>query len=184
MSWTRFASTVSAAVLAGWATCATAADDEYGRSGPFLGGSALYVFENFGDSAKASPDGSWGYDLKAGYRFNEYFALDLNWEQYLGFDDSTGDTDIWMVSLGGKFYPFHGIVQPFLGIAMGFASAEDNRAPSEDDTGLGFRFDGGLDIYISRNWALTTSVGYFLPTNGISNYDAIPLRFGVMYRFY
>ncbi|MFN2375022.1 MAG: outer membrane beta-barrel protein [Candidatus Binatia bacterium] len=183
MSWTRFASTVSAAVLVGWATCASAEEGEYGRSGPYLAGAAIYAFENFGDG-KQSPDGSWGYNLRGGYRFNGYFALEIDWEQYVGFNHSTGDSDIWLIGLGGIFYPFQGIVQPFLGVGLGWSSVEDSRAPAEDDDGIAMLFDAGLDVYITRNWALTTSVGYYLPTSGVSNYDAIPLRFGVMYRFY
>lgn len=186
MSWTRFAATVSAAVLAGWATCATAADDEYGRSGPYLGVGGIYAFENFSGIATATtPDGSWGYDLKGGYRFNEYFALELKWEQFVEFDDPAGGTDIWMIGFGGKFYPFHGIVQPFAGAALGWSSVDDSRAASRTESdGIGFRFDLGLDIYITRNWAFQTAVGYFLPTGGRTDYDAIPLTFGVLYRFY
>lgn len=186
MSWTRFAATVSAALLAGWATCASATDDQYGRSGPYLGAGGLYAFENFsGAEGSPSPDGAWGYELKGGYRFNEYFALEAAWEQYIGFDDSTGDTDIWMAGVNAKFFPLYGMIQPFVLAGAGWAGVDDNRAATTRDTnGLGFRFGGGLDLYLTRNWALTAEVGYILQISGRSDYGVIPLSFGVLYRFY
>jgi len=186
MSWTRLAATVSAAVLVGWATCAMALDDEYGRSGPYLGAGGLYAFEDFSGSPSATtPDGSWGYDLKGGYRFNEYFALEVGWQHMVSFDDPAGDTELWMVAANGKVYPFYGIIQPYALFGLGFCGVDDSRAASSrDTTGFGMRFGGGLDVYITRNWAVSVEAGYFLPTGGRSNYGAVPITFGILYRFY
>jgi opacity protein-like surface antigen len=182
MSWTRFTVTLSAALLAGWTSCAHATDDEFGRSGPYLRGGGVYAFENFSGAA-ASPSGSWGYELAGGYRFNEYFALEVEWEQLLGFDDAAGDADFWMLGASGKFFPFHGIIQPFLLAGAGWASIDDNAAP-RDSTGIGFRFGAGFDIYISRNWAFNVEAGYLLPIGSLGDYHSIPLSLGVTYRFY
>lgn len=183
MSWTRLAATVSAALLAGWATCASAADDEYGRSGPYLGASGVYAFEDFSGNAAPSPTGSWGYSLNGGYRFNEYFALELDWDHLLGFDDSTGDADMWLIGLNAKVFPFHGIIQPFVLAGAGFAGVNDNSAP-EDSENAGFRFGGGLEVYLARNWAITAQVDYILLIGSLSDYAAIPVSLGVEYRFY
>src|SRR4051794_9226674 len=115
MLWTRFAATLSAAALVGFATCAIAADEEYGRSGPFLALGASYAFQEFhGKASKISdPDDSWGYAIKGGYRFNEWFALELDWEHLVKFKDSAGDSELWDLGVNGKFYPFHGIIQPY-----------------------------------------------------------------------
>ena len=104
------AATISGVVLCGWATTASAVDREYGRSGPYVAGSALYAFEDFsGTAGITTPDDSWGYDLTGGYRFNEWFALQINWLHMVGFEDSTGDTEMWLVSADAKFFPFHSI---------------------------------------------------------------------------
>jgi len=181
MSWTRFAAAVSAAVLAGWAASASAADEEFGRSGPYLGVGAVYAFEEFSGSAK-SADGSWGYRLAGGYRFNEYFALEINGEQYVSFDVSGGDVDIALATLSAKFFPLHGIVQPYLATGAGWSWVDDDRGGSPND--FAARFAGGIDFYVARNWALFAEVAYFLPTSSSSHYDAVPLSFGVIYRFF
>lgn len=183
MSWTRFAAHVSAVLLAGWASCAQAADQDYGRSGPYVGGSGVYAFENFSGDAAPSPTGSWGYSLNAGYRFNEYFALEADWDHLLGFDDSTGDASMWLIGINAKVFPFHGIIQPFLLAGAGFAGVDDKSA-DQNSTGAGLRFGGGLEIYLARNWAITTEVDYMLMTGSLSDYGAIPVSLGVEYRFY
>lgn len=183
MSWTRIAATVSAALLAGWTSCAQAADHDYGRSGPYVGASGVYAFENFSGNAAPSPTGSWGYSLNAGYRFNEYFAMEVDWDHLLGFDDSTGDASMWLIGVNGKLFPFHGIIQPFLLAGAGFAGVNDNSAP-KDSTAAGFRFGGGLEIYVARNWAITAEVDYILLTGGLNDYGAVPVSLGFEYRFY
>ena len=181
MSWTRFAATVSAAALAGWAVSASAADQEYGRSGPYLGAGALYAFETFSGSAKPADD-SWGYHLTGGYRFNEYFALEATGQQYVSFDVSGGDTNVGLACVSGKLFPLHGVIQPYLAAGAGWAWIDDARGKSTD--GIAVRFAGGVDFYVTRNWGVFTEVGYFLPTGSGSDYGVVPLSFGVLYRFF
>ncbi|MBI5504358.1 MAG: outer membrane beta-barrel protein, partial [Deltaproteobacteria bacterium] len=86
MSLQRVAAVISAVVLAGWAVTASAGG-EYGRSGPYVGAGGVYAIENIDAPAGiSSVDDSWGYNIKGGYRFNQIFALEAKWEQWLGFD--------------------------------------------------------------------------------------------------
>jgi len=185
MSRTRFAATVLTAVLAGWASSASAADTEFGRSGPYLGGGGIYAFESF-NVDDYSPDGSWGYELKGGYRFNEWFALEVDWEHLLSFDDSdysNGETKQYLASVNGKVYPFHGIIQPYALVGVGYSNVNDTHLINKDaDTGVGFLFAGGVDIYVHRNFGFYAQAGYILPTE--TDYGAIPINFGLFYRFY
>ncbi|HXC53215.1 MAG TPA: porin family protein [Candidatus Limnocylindrales bacterium] len=190
MSWTRIAALLSAVALVASATTARAADQEYGRSGPFVGAGGAYAFENF-DVSGVKFDDSWGYYVKGGYRFNEWFALELDWEHYLAFDDNagSGDTNIWMIGLNGKFYPFHGIVQPYALFGADYAKVDPSNAARDNggdkgDSNVAFRFAGGLEVYATRNWAFSADVGYFLPTGKSSDYGIVPITFGVLYRFY
>lgn len=185
MSWKRFAVTISAGILVGTVTVAQAADQEYGRSGPYLGADGIYAIQEFSDGGKRSPDNSGGYGLKAGYRFNEYFALEGSWQQFLNFSDTTGDTDIFIGAVNGKFYPLSGMIQPYLMAGVGYEKVNDDRAPSENTGGVGFNFGGGLDVYVTRNWALSVGVGYVLgASSGLGDYGVVPLSFGILYRFY
>jgi opacity protein-like surface antigen len=187
MSWKRFAATFSTAVVLGAAGPAFAADQEFGRSGPSVGVGAIYAFEIFDDdSTVQGADNGFGYDLKGGYRFNEYFALELRFEHL----PDMNDVEIWQLDVSGKFYPFHGMVQPYLLTGVGLHNVEDDRAGvgtgglGVDGMGVGLRFGIGVDFYITRNWAIYVEGDYLLPTGGRSDYDAIPVGLGVLYRFY
>lgn len=176
------AAAVAVAIAAGGAQ---AADDQYGRSGPFLGIGVDYSFEDFsGGASSPAPDDSWGYDIDAGYRFNEYFALQIGWQDFVSFDDGGDDVRFWMVGLDAKFYPFHGMVQPYLLAGAGYSDADDSRGGNDDGYGFAGRFGAGFDFYLTRNWALNTEVGYVLPSGDAGDYASIPLSFGVLYRFY
>jgi len=168
---------------------APAADQDYGRSGPFLAGGGVYAFENFDVSGLGSVDDSWGYFVKGGYHFNEWFALELDFEQYLGFDDGNGKTKTWLIGVNGKFYPFHGIVQPYGLVGADYAKVNPSDGAEEHggdkgDSNIAFRFAGGLEVYVTRNWAFSADVGYFLPTGKSSDYGVVPITFGALYRFY
>jgi len=184
MSWTRLAATVSAAILVGWAATASAADEEHGRSGPYVGIGATYAFEQFSGSAK-DVDDSWGYHAAGGFRFNEYFALELTGEGYVDFkinDQDADQADVFAAMVSGKVYPFHGIVQPYAAVGAGWAWVDDDRGLSTNDFAV--RFAGGIDFYVARNWGLFVEAGYFLPVGGAEDYAAVPISFGVLYRFF
>jgi hypothetical protein len=191
MSWKRFATTVSAAAIVtslAWTGTASAVDDEFGRSGPYLVAGASYAFENFdGIAGQSSPDDAWGYHLAGGFRFNEWFALEISGEHYPGFDDSTGDVEIWVAALNGKFYPLHGFIQPYLAVGAGWSGVEDTRAGPSETNSMGFaaRFAGGLEVYFHRNFGAFLEASYFLPTGSKrEDFDMVPLSFGVFYRFF
>lgn len=172
------------AVVAAASSRSMAQDDlELGRSGPYVGIGGTYALQEFSGN-KPSPDAAWGYNLKGGYRFNRWFALELDWTHLPAFHASTGDTECWAADVSGKFLPFDGIVQPFAAGGMGWHSASDDRFPKDSETGLGFRFAGGVDVYVARNFAITAEAAYLLGNGGGSSYSSLPLTLGVMYRFY
>lgn len=187
MSLQRVAAVISAVVLAGWAVTASAGG-EYGRSGPYVGAGGVYAIENIDAPAGiSSVDDSWGYNIKGGYRFNQIFALEAKWEQWLGFDYSPAfDFDGWLVSASGKAFFSDGPIQPFVLAGLGMMGGQDSSPnPGKRDVHeLGVRFGAGMDFYASRNWAVSAEAGYVLGTGDLSGYDLIPISLGVMYRFY
>ena len=201
MSLQRFAAGLSAVILAGWAVTASAAG-EYGRSGPYLAAGGVYAFENIDKPGAPlfvdDVDNSWGYNVRGGYRFNKYFALEAEWEQWIGFDytpalavslpDNAG-FEGWLLSANAKFFLSDGPFQPYLLAGAGWMGGQDKArldgsGNSLDDTDMGVRFGAGLDFYFSRNWGMNAEVGYAMGVDTLNDYQLIPISFGVFYRFY
>jgi hypothetical protein len=188
MSWKRFATTISVVVVLGWSGTASALDDEYGRSGPYIGAGVGYAFQQFdGAAGSPSPDDAWGYHLAGGFRFNEYFALEVSWEHFPEFQNSSGDVEVWMAAVNGKFYPLYGRVQPYLAAGAGWSGVDDARASTpvpRETMAFAARFAGGLEVYITRNLGGFVEASYFLPTGDLSDFDMVPLSFGMFWRFF
>lgn len=201
MSLQRIAAGLSAAVLAGWAVTASA-DGEYGRSGPYVGAGAVYAFENIEEPGAPffvdDVDNSWGYNLKGGYRFNKYFALEAQWEHWVGFEyspalavDLPDDAEFagWLLSANAKAFFSDGPFQPYVLVGLGWMGGEDDAridssGDSLDDTDFGVRFGAGMDFYLSRNWGINAEAGYAMGVDTLNDYQLIPISVGVFYRFY
>lgn len=190
MSLQRVAAGILAAVVAGSAMTASAAG-EYGRSGPYVGAGAVYAIESIDPPSPVikNVDNSWGYNVKGGYRFNQFFALEAGWEQWLEFDYSPGgnglgDFDGWMFSASGKGFFSDGPIQPYLLAGLGWMGGNDSSPVGTDVHELALRFGGGIDLYASRNWAVSAEAAYVMGTGDLKDYDVIPVGLGVLYRFY
>ena len=100
-------------------------------------------------------------------------------------DDWATGRPRWIAAINGKFFPLHGMFQPYLLVGGGYGSVKDERASSPRDTaGASFQFAGGIDVYVHRNIALFAQAGYLLHTGNRSDYGSIPITFGVTYRFF
>ncbi|HYC01056.1 MAG TPA: porin family protein [Candidatus Limnocylindrales bacterium] len=179
----RFAAGLTALCIAGWAAAASAQTDE-GRSGPYIGAGATFAIENFDNKAGGGFDNSWGYDIKAGYRFNPFFALEAEWQHFTGFDGA-GDPDLWMIGANAKGFILPGPVQPYVLAGLGYAgSDEPNGANSNSETAFGARFGAGIDFYASRNFVIYAEAGYVLPFGELDHFGAIPITLGLQWRFF
>jgi hypothetical protein len=152
----------------------------------FIGAGALFSIENFHCDA----DNAWGYNVRGGYRFNKWVALEAEWEHPVdNFDDADkvdgfgrldGDIEVWAATANGKFYPISGMFQPYALIGGGYGQAD---LPHDDNGGFVARFGLGLDILFTENFGMDTEVGYLLGTGSISDYDTIPISVGFFYNF-
>lgn len=152
----------------------------------YLGAGALVSFENFDCDA----DEAWGYEVRAGRRINDMFAVEAEWEHPVSdFDDSTkadgfgrlrGDVEVFNVTANGKLYPITGTFQPYALVGAGYGQAD---LPHDDNGGFVARFGIGLDILATDNFGIATEVGYVLGTGSLSDYDQIPISLGVFYNF-
>ncbi|HYC57473.1 MAG TPA: porin family protein [Candidatus Binatia bacterium] len=181
----RFAAGLTALFVAGWASTASA-QEEQGRSGPYIGAGGTYAIESIDSNALGDYDNSWGYDIKAGYRFNPYFALEAEWQHFVGFD-GPGEPDLWMIGVNGKGFILPGPVQPYVLVGIGYTGSDTPQPTPPDNKSTeawGARFGGGVDFYLSRNFVIYAEAGYVLPFGELDHLGAIPITLGIQWRFF
>jgi hypothetical protein len=152
----------------------------------YIGAGALFAIENF----HCDTDDAWGYNIRGGYRFNNWVAIEGMFEHPVSnFDDANvvdgfgrlnGDVEVWNVTANGKIYPVRGMFQPYALVGGGYGQAD---LPHDDNGGFVARFGIGLDILFTDNFGMDTEVGYVLGTGSLSNYDYIPISVGFFYNF-
>jgi len=152
----------------------------------YVGVGGLFSIENFHCDA----DNAWGYNVRAGRRINDMFAVEAEWEHPVsdyddadkadGFNNLNGDIEAWDVTLNARLYPVKGRVQPFAQVGGGYGQAN---LPHDDNGGLVARFGVGLDFLFTDNFGMETGVDYLLGTGSMSDYDQIPISVGIFYNF-
>jgi opacity protein-like surface antigen len=152
----------------------------------YLGAGALFSIENFDCDA----DNAWGYEVRAGRRINDVFAVEVEWEHPVEkFDDASRvdgygrphrDVEAWNVTANAKAYPIAGRFQPYALIGAGYGEAN---LPHDDNDGFVARFGIGIDVEVVENFGVMTEAGYVLGTDDLSDYDQIPISLGVFYNF-
>ena len=101
------------------------ADQDYGRTGLYVGAGALAAIETF-DGNGFSNGG--GLDLRVGYRFAPHISLEGLFEYIDGLDATSGGvrlkTSGWMLGVGPKAFVSDGSVQPYLSVGVGLLNLE------------------------------------------------------------
>jgi opacity protein-like surface antigen len=152
----------------------------------YIGAGAMFGIDNF----HCDVDDAWGYNVRAGRRINDLFAVELEGEHAASnFDDADkvdgfgrldGDVSVWNITANGKLYPVRGTFQPYALVGAGYGQAD---LPHDDNHGFVARFGIGLDILFTDNFGMDTEVGYVLGTGAVSDYDYIPISVGLFYNF-
>ncbi len=171
------------------------AEDDYGRSGLYLGAGLGLGFEQFEGTGGLDIDTGIGFAGWAGYRNNPHAALELQLEYMDRFNASVGgvDIDANVLAFTGnlKAYLMTGKVQPFAVVGIGVLRAElEAFDASVSDTDFAARFGGGIDFYGSQlgkngrtNLSLGVTASYVLTTGAIDGFDYVSLVLGFQYRF-
>ena len=191
------------ALFAGLATPACATEGDYfNQPGPYVGLAAaggLSEFQGrshgFGNSA--------GFNLRGGYRFNDYLAAEGLYEYMDEFDGRSllsgvpakSDFLTHNFSLMGKvILPTLGItrLQPYLGAGVGFLNANGSTKfallgrqgrGDASDTEFAGRVDGGVDYFLTPAISTFFDLGYVMPTSHLSEVTYLSLSLGAKYRF-
>lgn len=130
----------------------------------------MSLFESTGDDFSEDSvelDNSWGVDVKAGKRINNWFSLEAEYQYVNGFDfniDGEKALTLKANTLTGNV-KFHYPIQRFIPYAV--AGIGGTWFQVEDETSIGLDFDGdtvfagrlgaGFDVFINKNWAVNAN---------------------------
>jgi opacity protein-like surface antigen len=160
---------------------AVAAIEEEPEGHWYVGAAALVGFENFHCEA----DEAWGYNIRAGRRFNRWAAAEVQFDHPVdkyddadkvdGFGRLHGDVNAWDLTANGRFYPIEGHFEPYAVVGAGYGEAD---LPHDQNHGFVARFGAGIDFPINSRFGLTTGADYILGTGAMSDYDQILVSLG------
>ena len=162
-------------------------EDDFGRPGLYVGAMGTYAFENFYVSDRgyfSDPDGydnSFGFNVRAGYRAQDHFAAEFQYEYVNGFDRAETSIRTHVFTANAKVPLTTGRFQPFLGYGLGLMSASQGGA---SELNFAMRASGGIDIYINNNWMVQLESSYVFPIGDVRGLDYVTAGFlGIAYRF-
>jgi OmpA-OmpF porin, OOP family len=169
MSWTKVVVPALAVALGLiFSTAAFAVVDREGTLtlSPMIGG---YVFEG-----NQHLDNGPAYGFAAGYNFGKNWGGELSFHVIDSHSDTEGDTDGYLLQLGGLYHFMPGKkLQPYVGAGSGFIVLDKQTA--ETTTRFLAYLGGGVEYFLTDNLALRGDVRYievFGTTNSNFMYTA------------
>jgi hypothetical protein len=151
---------------------------------------------------------SFGFDGRAGYRCHQRVSAEVQVEWFDSTDgnatiiyreptDPRGplgfakiDVEPLAVTVNAKGYLMTGRYQPFLGLGAGLLTVKskvtditNGSSTTDHTTDFALRFAGGIDLYATRNVAVTLDLDYLLPFGDLEDRDYMSLGVGIQYRF-
>ncbi len=190
MKWARRVG-IGTVLLLSLVFCGSAsAQQEFSEFGttpsPYISLAGVYGLCNFSDSAGSNQEScgdelenSFGMNIRVGYRFNRWVAVEGQVEWMAGFDAkdvsnwgepglTSASADTLAFTVNARFYPLIGRIQPYALIGLGGVNSwlNSNLGSSATFTSFAGRFGVGLDIYITPNIALTSEFAYTAATEG------------------
>ena len=168
----------------GWA----GENNNFSRSGVYLGAGGLYAIEDFDNTGSLDFDNGPGFNFRLGYRIIPHIAIEAMGERVDAFDlDGVSGAEIntWTGTINGKFFALTDRFQPYGLLGAGFmrAKAEVSGFSDETETDFAMRFGGGLDTYATGNWVINLEFSYVLPTGDVDDVNYFSLGGGIQYRF-
>ena len=170
---------------------------EYGM-GPYVGFGYALGFDSFSPGIQIQDErASDGYNVRAGYRFLKWLAVEALWEHYTEWDfDPFGHFNAWTATVNAKAIYGLNPVQPFFvagaGLMRGHRSFRDEmgisldplaNAPSDTDLDWLVRFGIGVDFYLAEWVSFNLESAYNIPFGELEDYDFIGLTGGLIFHF-
>lgn len=183
--YTRSSSTTYSETQSDW--------DAFNRPGPYVGVGGSYMVSGFQDGAARGDFGdTLGFNVRGGYRLNEYWAFEGLYEygDDFGAHQVVPGADVQTNTFMGstKLMLPLGRFQPYLAAGAGFVNGNADKALRRtnwdvDGTNFAGRFGGGVDLYATENVAVFLDASYTMPINEVSDLYHFSFGWGAKYVF-
>lgn len=187
--------------------------NDFTHPGGYIVVGGLNGFENFDRTEDADIDDAWGYQFRGGYRFNDHFALEGEFDGLDGFDmkfdmPENGrqklTVDSFIITANLKAYLPLGRFQPYALLGAGVMWADIRTsypvgticrpgywgwwcsnvyARVDGGTSFAMKFGAGADIHLSKNWAITLDASYVNPFTSLEDLKYVSFNWGFRYRY-
>jgi hypothetical protein len=149
------------------------------------------IAEAIGGPALVALGSTGGFDMRAGYRFNERVDFEMGFEYLAPYSVDVvglggGEASSWMYYVDFRLFLLTDRVQPYIVLGMGAYHIDYMAGLSgvaRDGTDFAPRLGGGLDYYIDYRWGLTGEINYVIGTRRLNERDRLAISFGAFYRF-
>jgi opacity protein-like surface antigen len=179
------------------------ATDAFNHPGPYVGLGAAGGLSDFGGSQRGAGD-SVGFNFRAGYRFNDYLAIEGLYEYMDEFGKTRRDllgeklktqlttNGFWLMDKLLLPVPGMTMLQPYVSGGIGFLNVDRTKTFTSPDlrvhsdrSKLGFagRVDGGVDYFVTPAVSAFLDAGYVIPTQEVSHLHYISVSAGLKYNF-
>jgi opacity protein-like surface antigen len=161
-------------------------------NGPYVGVGGGFAIEDFD---KGNADNGAAVNLRVGYRFLDFLAVEGLGEYEPHFNGKSGnytsaDVSTWAGYLNGKVYPvarWTGWVQPYVLAGAGYMWADVKGGPApfghQNNNGFVGRFGTGIDFFLTEHLFVTVDGAYLLPAGDASEFDQTIVGGALQYRF-
>jgi hypothetical protein len=166
--------------------------DAYNRPGPYVGVGGSYMVPGFQGGARSADFGdTLGFNVRGGYRLNEYWAFEGLYEygDFNAHDVLAGEHVQTNTFMGGaKLILPLGRFQPYLSGSAGFVNANADKSLRRtnwdvDGTNFAGRFGGGVDLFATENVAIFLDASYTMPIKEVSDLYYFSFGWGAKYVF-
>jgi len=161
---------------------------EFSRSGPYVGASVNYAWDDFDNlddditNESLDNDSVPGWSAYAGWRILSWIGLDLAYDWYDEMDVGPSNVDMQALFLQAKGYPFTGRFQPYALAAAGFLDADFDDVDL-DETEFSYRLGAGIEIYLLEFLPIFVEGSYTWPTGDLDQLDYVTAKAGAYFRF-
>ncbi|MDH5926038.1 porin family protein [Vibrio lentus] len=115
--------------------------------GAYVGGGLSVYQDSDTDGAPSLDSSGMGYNLYGGYQFNRIVGVELGYNDYANYKNSTDKLAPTSISVSANLgYTFDNTIRPFVLAGLSSVDLNANSAAGyDDDSGTGFHFGVGVE---------------------------------------